>query len=213
MSTKNIKIFLTGLGLLTLAAGCGGQAYKEADANGENVTNVTQSLPSDSADTWDTEDDGDEQIGLPAERYIADITGVGGSDPYDIFNTVTTDNLLTVRVKALEAGAVEGTTYTNSYRCVSFRVTVNGQTKETGTMKVEDGIYNGWPFCTDAPSFKDLSFSMTQGHTSVSVKISNAASDIRCLWGYLPCSITAIPDVHVARGEVQIQTNGTYFQD
>jgi hypothetical protein len=211
-----------------LLTSCGATTYKEISSG--SATAAQTSTPTGSTtNTGTTGSTGSTGSTTDTSTYPAittqfTLTGSGGTSPSYSY-TVTTDNLLKVKVTTGAAtNVIPGSNFSATYECVSYNVTVLGQTLSTGTLSVSGGN----SICPNAPTSKTLDFSsrLTSGHGSVTVTIVPTGYDFYCQscltypwmfnaypYGYYSCSmycpLKTVYKNHGVTGTLAIQVNGT----
>ncbi|MFL5812324.1 MAG: hypothetical protein ACJ763_02005 [Bdellovibrionia bacterium] len=209
-----------------LLTSCGASTYKEtASGTTQAQSTYTGGTPPTGGTTAPTgSTGGGDTSTYPAITTSFTLTGSSGSTPSYSY-TVTTDNLLKVRVNAGAAtNVIPGSNFSATYECVSYNVTALGQTLSTGTLSVSGGN----SICPGAPTSKTLDFSsrLTAGHQSVTVKVVATGYDFYCQscltypwmfnaypYGYYSCSmycpLKTVYQNHGVTGTMDIQVNGT----
>ncbi len=186
----------SALGLMLLASGCGGEAYRTVNTdNSGNSGGGTGGTPyvyptgtPDWGGGWTDPGTGGGGVivnpAIPAYSYDFNVTGEGGSNPTFTSAAVDTDNLLIVRISAKSAGQISASSYSNfsgNYSCVQYEVTALGKTLSTGVLSTVAG---GSPNCPGAPTYADLNFSdrLGSGHNSVNIQVKKVYYDFYCSW-------------------------------
>lgn len=214
-------------------AGCGGAPYQERNAVSQQSNSSTGSNGSGSSNWGGSDNNGSDDDSTPVDpgntlppiTSSFTVTGAQGQTPSHEF-TVTTDNLLKVKVIAGPASqaTIPGSNFSASYNCVRFRVTVLGQSTDTGLLSVGNGGYA----CQGSPSEKTLDFSsrLTAGHGAVTIKIEatgydfywQGCSSYPWLYGAYPYGPYSCNNYyptytvfknHTVTGTLSVQVNGT----
>lgn len=214
-----------------LLTSCGGTSYKEPSSGSTQAQSSYNSGGSTSSGTTtgtgttgSTGSTGSSTNAYPAITTSFSLTGSGGTAPTYSF-TVSTDNLLRVRVNAgASTNVIPGSNFSATYECVTYNVTAMGQTLSTGTLSVSGGN----AICPNAPTSKTLDFSsrLTSGHQSVTITVQATGYDFYCQscltypwlfnaypYGYYSCNmycpLHTIYKNHGVTGSMDIQVNGT----
>jgi len=227
---RNIKLIrkfaLTAL-TATLLTSCGASPRVETASNTAqnqaSYTGGTNSSGGTPGATGSTGSPGSTDQYPPITTSFT-VTGSSGSNP-SYSTTVSTDNLLKVRVNAGAAtNVIPGSNFSATYGCVSYNVTALGQTLSTGTLAVNGGN----AICPNAPTNKILDFSsrLTSGHQSVTITVQATGYDFYCQscvsypwlfnaypYGYYSCNmycpLHTVYQNHGVTGSMDIQINGT----
>ena len=137
---------------------------------------------------------------------------------------ITTDSILQVQIVSGSAGVITTTVgssnFSATYGCISYEVTVGGQTVTTETLSV-DGANN--ENCPGAPDNQVIDFSsqLSEGHGAMFVTISNPRYDYYCNLveeGYIPyymaqdyCPLHTVYSssygTHNVSGHMNVETN------
>ena len=228
------------LGIVTLAllSGCGGQSYHDGLTTAAPGGNGGATVPGPGTSPAPVVDNGGgvDTGFAPAMTFSFSLTGKGGNAPIYTTPSFGTDNILRVRVTAGRADQLSllphsGYTYSNytaDYTCISYTVTVAGQSIATKPLAVD----GGGPMCPSASDSVVLDFSrrLGPGHGSVQVVVSDAKYDHYCtLWAacqaqpwttacnysFPPqsytmfCPLRTVYRTHTVTGSLDIQINGT----
>lgn len=222
MKRFKLIIITTCLGLL--ASACGGQPVRESINANQGGTGATNNGGTNNGG-GSTEEETDPNL-LPPITSAFSLTGQGGTTP-TFSMTVSTDDLLKVKITPGAAGQISVPGYSNfssTYNCVSFRVKILGQTVDTGTMQVNGGN----SLCANAPTSKTLNLSnrLTAGHGDITIDVEASGYDFYCqscltmpwLYGAYPygnsscslyCPSHTVYRTHTVTGTVSVQVNGT----
>jgi hypothetical protein len=230
------------LGLLVaLATGCGAGGYRENQLTRPNVTGNQTTTPTTTVGSTTTTAPAASDIN-PTVSYDFTITGQGGNFPTwpktgEEPPALKTDATLKVRVTAgpasqvspLPGSKVPYSNWTMAYDCVEYTISVLGQTRKTGILKVG----TGGTMCPTAPSAKtfDLKGMLYPGHPDIQVKVVGASYSLYCQWLYsgllstslwpytnvtfqqaqsLYCSTAMYPllNVHTVTGSIDVEVDG-----
>lgn len=190
---------LSALGLMLLASGCGGEAYRTVNTNTNNTNTGTGGTPyvypTGTPTGTPTDWGGGTGTGsggvvitptVPAYSFDFNVTGPGGTGPTFTSTQVETDNMLIVRISAKAAGQLSlqsgnYSRFTANYGCVQYEVTALGKTLSTGLLSTAAG---GSPNCPGAPTYADLNFSesLSPGHNAVNIQVTKVYYDFYCSW-------------------------------
>ncbi len=160
---------------------------------------------------------------LPATTASFTVAGTRGSTNtsnayYSI--TVNTDNLLQVTVNAGSAGSltIPGYGFSANYNCVTYKVTVLGDTVETNPLSTGTSSSD----CQGAATSQMIDFSsrLTTGHGPVTVQVESSKYDFDCVscetypWLYSYycnnyCPMDLVYKNHNITGTLSIVTNGS----
>lgn len=204
--------------MLMFYAGCGGSS---SSTPGADATPVPTATPISTATATPVPT----STSTPApsvapQTYSFSITGSGTyTTP-----TIHTDTVLKVTISAGLAKVVSGTGFTPVFGCVSYTVTVDGQSVQTDILS--NGTGDG--DCYGSPQSQTIDFSgrLGSGHNSMTVEVSDVQNDFRYLncienpslysvypYGPYSCTmyypVTALYKTHVASGNLSIQVNGS----
>jgi hypothetical protein len=139
--------------------------------------------------------------------------------------TVSTDNLLQVTVTAGTAGSltVPGYGFSAQYECVTYNITVLGQTVTTNALSATAGE-EYTPDCPGAANSQMIDFSsrLTTGHGAVQVTVASNTYDFDCIscneyyaYGIYPygcanyCPMDLVFKNHTVTGTLSIAINGS----
>ncbi len=205
---------------LLFAQGCGKSSADSTTTASTGATFVgsgTSITPTPSSTTTSSTN--------PAYTYSFTETGIGGTSATYTTPAILTDTVLQVTVTAASAGALSLATgysnFTANYGCISYNVTVLGQTMTTNILSPNPGYDEN---CPEAASSQMLDFSsrLTPGHGAVTVEISNPAYDFYCqMWEsgypgiYNPytyndyCPLRAVYKTHTVAGSLSIAVDGS----
>jgi hypothetical protein len=191
---------LSALGLMLLASGCGGEAYRTVNTNTNNTNNTNTSTggtpfvsPTGTPTNWGGgpgPSTGNCGVvitpAVPAYSFDFNVTGSGGTAPTFTSTQVETDNMLIVRISAKAAGQLSlqsgsYSRFTANYGCIQYEVTALGKTLSTGMLSTVAG---GSPNCPGAPTYADLNFSdsLSPGHNAVNIQVTKVYYDFYCAW-------------------------------
>jgi len=206
---------------------CGGVSYREVPGSG---TSPSSSSNSGSSDQTYTDDEGNTYHDTSSDDYSSESSA---SETYQITSTfklagpdassgstytrtgISTDNLLKITVTGGQPTQIaSGGNYVAGYTCIRVSVTVNGDTQDAF---VTNTGHDGWGYCYGAKSSVTLDFSgsLSPGHGTVSVRVSDAQYDNCRLYGNFMsggCPISSVYTVngspsHYIQGRMQIQVN------
>lgn len=216
-----VTAFIAALTVMTLTA-CGGQAYREADTVNDIAGSVIGGTTGGSS--------GGGVVGvtgtnlLPPIRANFTLTGASGTSPSHSV-TVTTDNILKIRINSGSASQLAVPGYSNfsaQYNCITYIVNVLGQDTQTQTLSVNGGNCSG----AEDSQVIDLSNRLTPGHGSVTITVRAGSYDFYCtsclsqpwLYNAYPygpyscsyyCPLKTVYKTHTVTGSLDIQVNGT----
>ena len=221
------------LGVSILLTGCGGMSKSDGVYRTARMpSQTTQQNPPDTSLPPVTgpsvpQPSNPPQSFIPAVTEYFDITGAGGANPRFTSIPVQTDNMLRVKIIAepgLAVGSVPGTGYVNytaNYGCVSYNITVLGQTVQTPMLSPSGGNM----ICPNARKEHILDFShrLAPGSSQVTVQVSAARYDIYCQYVFMGlispafynnyCPAYPVYQTHRVAGTLEIQTNGSSFNN
>ncbi len=234
-STKNSLSLLllnrptAALALLLLvgASACGGVSYREvpgssttpsSSSSGDTSGSGSDSGYTDTSfddDTTISEEEEDGSYTITSSFKIAGPKASSGSSYTR--SGISTDNVLRVTVTGGQPTTIASGSYTAQYSCMRVTVTVGSDTQEAFVTNTGS---DGTGSCAGAKSSETLDFSgsLTPGHGSVSVKVSEAQYD-NCSnqwpWYNIAMSGCALHDVytygtsasHYVQGRLSVEVN------
>lgn len=233
---------LAGIILGTLSA-CGGQSYDNIQTSGAPPGavvpsaipgSVPGSVPGSTTGTTggfpfggSTGSSSSTTGGFPPYSYNFSVTGPGGTDP-TYTAQVNTDNILRIDIAAgpggeLSLGSGQYSNYTANYGCVSYKLTVMGQTVVTQILSTSNGQYNYDYICPGAPNTQTIDFSgrLTPGHNAVMLEVQANGYDYYCQLCNSPyyfylfngcgnyCPLYGVYRNHTVTGTLTVHVNGS----
>ncbi len=238
MFNRNLKFSLSALGLLAFLNSCGGSSntvtpqlpgtnlgpyptvtvtpypnptYTGAYPNPYPTPTVTSSPTS----------------GTSTLTYPFTLGGTGSTTQTYTSPSITTDTRLRVKVIGGPATNIQIETpgryngaysnYSASYSCITYKVTVAGQSTTTSMIRVGE---NGTGLCANNPGEQVLDFSnrLQPGHGPVSITVSEPKYDYYCkLWlsGWIYgsysnyCPLFTVYKNHRVTGSLEVEINGS----
>lgn len=232
------KKVAASVALLGVLSGCGGTAYRQETAQNPNGGNTgggtggnTGGNTGGSHGPGDLGTDNGGDAVQNFEPYLTTqftLTGDGGNSPTYETVAIDTDSIFKVRVTAGGAQriTVPGYNYSATYSCISYEVTVLGETRQTKLLSADGSDCSRYAQGAPAPSAGtpensntlDFSKRLTPGHNSVTVKVASARYDFYCqLWlngmvygtQSMYCPARVVHKNHTVSGTLEIQTNAT----
>ncbi len=189
-NVKRSKLTFAMIVMATTLGACGGAVNREASNTNGNLadgTPITTPAPT-STTTVTTPTVLTSAEFMPSVTYGFTLTGTGGTHPSETLPPVVTDNMLKVKIIAGAAGPIsiangstQGSGYTATYACVSYKITVGGKSIQSEMLSVNGGSQ----VCPNAPSEQVIDFSdrLGGGHNnSMSITVSGALYDFACEW-------------------------------
>jgi hypothetical protein len=222
MKREKAEHALLCLALAATLAACGSSSYTTGGASTGTAPPAATSTTPFTGTTGTTNTTNQ----LPAidESFTLAGTRGGVSGTSSASYTVSTDNLLQVTVTAGTAGSitVPGYGFSAAYQCVTYKVTVLGDTITTNPLSTStSGEYT--PDCPGAANTQMIDFSsrLTPGHGSVSVTVESNTDDFDCIscvesygYGYGGtcenyCPMDLTFNTHTVTGTLAIAVNGS----
>lgn len=222
---------------LALLSGCGGQSYDNIQTTGAGIP-TGSGIPAPATGTPSSPTVGGFPFGgstgsstgtatgtFPPFSYNFSVTGAGGTNPVYTAQ-VNTDNILRVDIAAgpageLSLGGGQYSNYTATYGCISYQLTVLGQTVVTQTLSTSSGSYDY--DCPGAPNVQTIDFSgrLTPGHNVVSLQVEANGYDYYCQLCQNPyyfylfdgcmnyCPLYGVYRNHTVTGTLTVHVNGS----
>lgn len=219
--THRLSVYLLFFGAFAGLMGCGGSSNRSSDVSSQGLVNPTSPTPTYTPPYTPP-------TGFIA-HYSANFTlaGYTGTGSNFITPPVDTDNTLKVRITAGPGGPLSDPNYSNfvaNYGCISYRVTVMGNTRTTQMLSVNSsggycpGNYAGQWVQSANSEVLDFGAVLSPGHGPITVEVKEARYDFYCAYyysfgyTYSPynnwCPLKSVYRSHTVTGQVEIQVNG-----
>lgn len=226
ISISNLLLVFALASLPLILSACGGttvQRQNQGGGQGPSPTPTPTQTPTC------------EQLGTcphqdPPLSFDFELTGNTGSNPTYITpaGAVDTDSILNVRVTIGSAGSLSAPgweSFNMLYGCGTFRVTVNGLSKTTKTLKVPGATVSQCPDNAESSEVLPFSSRLSPG-IEPRIQVDYATNDFYCnlYWQYLRegrmlgggysfnCGGNGLKNLywsHTMRGQLSVQVNGT----
>ncbi|RYZ72058.1 MAG: hypothetical protein EOP09_03765 [Proteobacteria bacterium] len=178
LAHPSLWLITLGACLLLTLSSCGSKGITEKKTTTMAQSSTVTATPTPSETT---------AIGASAQPYDF---SVYGASPKTVTPSLTTDNLLIVRIRAKAAtknqGIVQYTNFSAQYNCATFKVTMETQSGNSWVQTAEETTTSlnsdGTTGCNGGKTYHDIDFSqyLFPGHGQVRIKVQALQSDFYC---------------------------------